>query len=164
MKYTVNLIITSVLILVFSGCASYEARNGTSRQRALAAIQDAETGIRYTIGPAITTWLLMQKDLVQRGKDAQMVYSAAQAMYSLATGGVPTPDNVKSTILSFVGNKSDPRYQELADDMLASFGPIWQSFQLANTSPAKFLTECSQNAELAAKPYLPVAPIPTPAS
>ena len=161
-----NKFISLILIACFSGCASYEARNGTPQQRALAAIKDAETGIKYTIAPAITTWLLLEKDPIQRGKDAAMVYNAAQAVYSLSTGGVPTPDNVKSTILSFVGDKTDPRYQELANDMLASFGPIWQSFQLAQTSPAKFLTECAQSAEFAAKPYLPssATPATTPAS
>lgn len=146
-------VLTSVLILC-SGCASFEARNGTSQQRALAAIQDAENGIRFTVGPAITTWLLLEKDPVKRQQDAAKVYNAGQAVYSLATGGVPTPENVKATILSFLGD-SNPRYQELANDMLASFAPIWRSFQLANTSPAKFLTDCAIAAEAAAKPYLP---------
>jgi hypothetical protein len=152
----------SVLCLLFSvlllcSCQTYSVLknpNATPKEKAQAAIQDAETGLKFTVGPAVTTWLLLQKDPAQQAQDAAMVYGAATALNSLATGAIPTPTQVQTSIQAYTGGSGDPRYQQLSQALSASYSSVFGSFQLAQTSPAQFFAIIATNAQTAAQPFL----------
>lgn len=149
-----------IALTCLTGCATYNAMrdpNATPKQKALAAIQDGETGLKFTVGPAVTTWLIMQKDPVQQQEDAAWVYGAATGLDVLATGRIPTQQEVIDSIEAY--SKGNTRYEQLAESLTASYGPLYGSFQIAGTSPAQFFAAIAQNARAAAQPFLAAPPV-----
>lgn len=131
--------------------------NATAREKALAAIHDAENGLKFMIPPGVTTWLLLEADPVKRRQDAAWVYAAATAINTMATGAILTPEQLEAQIKLFT--RDNARYAQLAAALLADYSSVYGAFKLAETSPAKFLVEIATLAENAARPYLsPVAP------
>jgi hypothetical protein len=140
-----------VLALVFTGCAGLPA-NATPQEKARAALNTAQIGIKYTVGPAITAFLLLEKDDAQRAKDAAYVYAGASALNAAATGELLTKEQLAAIIGSFTRN--DPRYVALAGVLVAEYANVYPLFKISGTSPVKFLTEIAQRAQDAAKPFL----------
>lgn len=137
--------------LALSGCAGLPA-NATPHDKALAALDTAQTGLKFTIGPAITAFLLMEKDNAKRAQSAAYVYAAATALNAAATGETPTAEQLSAAVKTFI--KDDPRYLALAGLVVSEYANVYPLFKISGTSPAKFLTEVAQRAGEAAKPFL----------
>jgi hypothetical protein len=136
-------------------------RDQTPQQKAQTALNVATTGLKLTIGPAITGWLLVQKDPAKQAHDAAMVYAAAAGVNSLATGATFTPAQVQVVVTQFLGS-NDARYIALAQLVSNEYSNIYPLFNVAGTTPAKFLSEISLTAENAAEPFLTARATPTP--
>lgn len=146
-----------VLQLGFSGCAETIPKNATAQQRAQAAINGATDYVKFVVPPAITAWLLLQKDVAKQQQDAAFVYAGATALNSAATGEILTPAQLQSLIGTFMPNP-DPRYLQLAQLLAGEYGTLYPLFKIAGTTPVKFFTEVAVQAQTAARPFL--APTP----
>jgi hypothetical protein len=147
----------TITALLFNGCATQLPANATPQQKAQAAIDTATSGVEFVVGPAITAWLVLQKDPAKQHQDAAYVYAGATALNSAATGQVPTQAELQALIATFT--KADPSSLEIAQLLSSEYGTLYPLFKVAGSSPVKFLTEVAVQAQNAAKPFL--AP-PTP--
>lgn len=138
--------------LFLTGCETLPD-NATPQQKAQAAINNVTTGAKFVIGPAVTAWLLWQKDIKKQQQDAAMVYAAATAINSLATGVTPAPAELQRIIAQFTGG-GDPRYLALANVLASEYTNLYSLFHIAGTTPAKFFGEVAMQAMNAAQPFL----------
>lgn len=163
MKKRFVILTSSFLLLAAfatSGCVNTPPANATAQQKAQAALDTATNGVKFVVGPAITAWLLLQKDHAKQQQEAAMVYAGAVALNSAATGSVPTQDQLENLIATFFPG-SDPRYQDLARLLSSEYGTLYPLFKIAGTSPVKFFTEVALQAQAAARPFLAnVAQVP----
>lgn len=154
-------ILCLALLYLFPGCETYRLQklnpHATGAQRAQAALIDAQTGIKFTAGPAITAWLIIEKDPAKQAEDAAWVYAAATALNSAATGKILTRTELQNIIKSFT-NDNDPRHLQLAQLLSAEYGKVIELFKVTETSPAKFLAELAVIAQNSAMPFLSARP------
>lgn len=130
-------------IIFFTSCAGVTPSSG---------LDAAQTGLKYTVGPAVTAFLILEKDPVKRAKDAAYVYAGATALKSAATGEVLSPEQLRATVIAFV--KDDERYIALASVLINEYSNVYPLFKIENASPVKFLTEIADRASNAAQPFL----------
>lgn len=154
MKKLLNFSIAALVAtaLCVGGCSGLPA-NATAQQKAQHAIDSATTGVKFVVGPAVTAWLLMQKDVAKQQHDAAMVYAGAMAINSGATGAVLTPAELQNLIRTFT-SADDPRYLQLAQLLSAEYAQLYPLFGIAGTTPVQFFTEVALQAGNAAKPFL----------
>lgn len=132
-------------------CASLPA-NATAQQKAQHAIDTATSGAKFVVSPAITAWLLLQKDPAKQHQDAAFIYAGATALNSAATGEIMTQVELQALIATFT--KADPRYLEIAQLLSSEYGTLYPLFKIAGTSPVKFFTEVALLAQNSARPFL----------
>lgn len=141
------------LALGLGGCANGTlSSTATPQQKATAALASAEKAIPFVVGPAVTAWLLLQKDVAKQQQDAAYVYAAATAINSAATGQSMTPAQLQELIGTFT--TPDPRYASLAQLLTSEYAQLYPLFGIAGSNPVKFFTAVALAAQTAAKPFL----------
>jgi hypothetical protein len=151
-----NLCLASILCLAlgFAGCATDTPlpSNATTQQKAQRALSSAEKAIPFVVGPAVTAWLLLQRDVAKQQQDAAYVYAAATAINSAATGQQMTPAQLQALIATFTA--PDPRYASLAQLLTSEYAQLYPLFGIAGSNPVKFFTAVALAAQTAAQPFL----------
>jgi hypothetical protein len=71
-----------------------------------------------------------------RTKLANEMYSAANAIYSLSTGTLPTPAQFSSTILAFGGSQADANYSSFTTGIAGLYAAYYAKYNTGNTSNA----------------------------
>jgi hypothetical protein len=76
------------------------------------------------------------KDPTSRSALANKMYSAANAIYSLSTGTLPTPAQFSSTILAFGGSQTDANYSTFTSGIAGLYAAYYAKYNTGNTSNA----------------------------
>jgi hypothetical protein len=99
----------------------------------------------------------------QRTQLANEIYSAANAVNSLATGTIPTQQQVHDTIVSFGGNGASAQYVAFATSFSGLYGSYVAQLNGDSKAAVALLSDLALGAQQAASAYTTVSALATPA-
>jgi len=140
-----NLILVSLVAVALVACNG--TQNPTPASTTSGAVQPAQSQVDATIeaalpfiqsGANLATGAVL--NFAATGADrvtlANQIWASANAVDSLATGAIPTPDALKATVLSFGGSDQTATYASYA----SSVAGIYATYYPKLTSGAKAKT------------------------
>lgn len=134
------------------GCATTGGTTGTTIDPTALALIDS--------GASIATGAVLDfavTDPTQRAKLANEMYAAANAIYSLSTGILPTVAQFQAAILAFGGSQTDANYATFTTSITGLYSTYYAKYNTGNVSNAsQVLASLADGIQTATKSYVTV--------
>lgn len=163
MKKYLTFLLTPILTCLFlTSCATTISTdpNGATTQVTVitpVALNLIEVGSSVAAGGVLNFAIT---DSTERIKVANQMYSAANAIYSLSTGTLPTVDQFKQTILAFGGSDKDANYATFTSSLTSLYSNYYTQYNKGNISNAnQILASLAKGIQDATQSYVIVTPI-----
>lgn len=137
-KYLSLLLIPLLSCLLLVGCATSTSTTPTGTTVTTTTITPEALALIQS-GASIATGAVLDfavTDPTQRAKLANEMYSAANAIYSLSTGKLPTVAQFQSAILAFGGSQKDANYATFTTSVTALYSTYYTKYNTGNVSNA----------------------------
>lgn len=155
MKHFIMLALAGAALSLGACATTTTGPYASPKQKAEAAIRNAEVAATPITTALVSTSLVLIKDPARRGDIAQKIVAASNAVDALLTGKVPTAEELKAQVKAYVGN--DPEALRIAQVIAANYASIYPLFSIAEKSPVVFIGKVTKGARDGAAMFGPAS-------
>lgn len=156
------LLLPILTCLLLAGCATSTSTNSTGTTTTITTIQPAALGL-IQAGSEVATGAVLDfaiTDPTEKTKVANEMYSAANAIYSLSTGTLPSVAQFQAGILAFGGSTTDANYATFTTSLTALYSAYYTKYNTGNVSNAnQILASLAAGIQSATSTYITVTPV-----